>query len=74
MNSAEPFLQPYIVQPQRVCDRIYAMLPRQFHCGLPQWFRQLRPYRLCAAELIELTLQLYDRLRDRYLFTSLRDL
>jgi len=50
----------------RVRDGIYAMLPGQFDRSLPQWLRQLRPSRLGAAKLIQLALQLRDRLRDRW--------
>jgi hypothetical protein len=46
-------------------NRIYAMLPGQFDRGLRQWLRQLRPPRLGAAKLIELTLQLRNRFRNR---------
>jgi hypothetical protein len=45
---------------------IYAMLSGQFHCGLPQWLRQLRPPRLSTAKLIQLALQLHDCLRNRW--------
>ena len=35
-NSAEPFLQSHIIQPQRVRDRIYAVLSGQFDRSLPK--------------------------------------
>jgi hypothetical protein len=38
-NSAEPLLQPHIVQPQRVRDGIYAVLSSQFDRSLPQRLR-----------------------------------
>jgi hypothetical protein len=44
--------------------RIQTMLPRQLYCGLPQPFGDFRPVRLCAPELIQLPLQLDDRLGD----------
>jgi hypothetical protein len=50
-NSAEPLLQPHITQPKRVRHWICAMLPGQFHCGLPQRLWQLHPPRLSAAKL-----------------------
>ena len=59
-SSAEPLLQPHIVQPQRVRNRIHTVLPRQFHRRLPQRLRQLRPPRLRAPKLIQLVLQLRD--------------
>jgi len=65
-NSAESSLKPHVVQPQRVRDRIYAVLSGQLDRSLPQWLWQLRPLRLGAAKLIQLALQLYDRLRDRW--------
>ena len=64
-NSAEPPLQPHVVQPQRVRDGIYAMLSGQPDRSLPQRLRQFRPLWLSAAKLIQLALQLRDRLRDR---------
>src|SRR6476661_6591781 len=45
-NSAEPSLQPHVVQPQWVCDRIYAMLSSQLDRSPPQRLGQLRPLRL----------------------------
>ena len=72
-NSAEPSLQPHIVQPQRVRDGIYAMLSGQLDRSLPQRLRQLRPLLLRAAKLIQLALQLRDRLRDRECAFSLHD-
>jgi hypothetical protein len=42
------------------------MLSGQFHCGLPQWLRQLRPLRLSTAKLIQLALQLQDCFRNRW--------
>jgi hypothetical protein len=41
------------------------MLSGQLDRGLPQRLRQLRPLRLVLAKLIQLALQLHDRLRDR---------
>ena len=38
-NSAEPFLQPHVVQPQRVRDGIHTVLPGQFDGCLPQRLR-----------------------------------
>jgi hypothetical protein len=64
-HAAESSLQPHVVQSQRVRDRIYAILAGQFDRSLPQWLRQLRPVRSGAAKLIQLALQLHDRLRDR---------
>jgi hypothetical protein len=55
-NSAEPSFQPHVVQPERVRDGIYAMLSGQLDRSLPQRLRQLRPLRLRAAKLIQLTL------------------
>jgi hypothetical protein len=57
----QPLLQTHIVQPQRLRDTIHTVLPRQFHRRLPR-LRQLRPPRPRAPELIQLTLQLHDRL------------
>ena len=42
-NSVEPFLQPRIVQPQRMSDRIHTVFTGQFHRSLPQCLRELRP-------------------------------
>jgi hypothetical protein len=44
------------------------MLPGQFDRGLRQWLRQLRPPRLGAAKLIELTLQLQQTIDVCLLF------
>ena len=57
---AKPFLQPHIIQPQRLRDGINSVLPGQFDRRLPQRLRQLRPPLLSAAELIQLALQLHD--------------
>src|SRR5580658_11163806 len=72
-NSAEPSLQPHVVQPQRVRDGIYAMLSGQLDRSLPQWLWQLRPLRLGATKLIQLALQLHDRLRDRWCALPVHD-
>ena len=72
-SSAEPFLQPHVVQPQRVRDRIYAVLPGQFDRSLPQRLRQLRPPRLGAAKLIQLALQLHDWLGDGWCAFAVHD-
>ena len=37
-------------------NSIQTMLLRQLYCRLPHPFRNLRPMRLCAAELIQLPL------------------
>ena len=58
-DSPQPLLQPHVVKPQWMRDRIYAVLPGQFDRGLPQRLRQLCPSRLGAAKLIQLKLQLY---------------
>ena len=62
-NSDEPSLRPHVVQPQRVCDWIYGMLPGWLDRRLPQCLRHRR-LRLGTAELIQLALQLYDPLPD----------
>src|ERR1035441_1476742 len=64
-NSTEPFLQAHIVQAKRVRDGVHTVLPGEFDRSLPEWLRQLRSLRLGATELIQLALQLRDRLGDR---------
>jgi len=59
-NAVEPLLQPRIVQPQRMSDRIHAMLPGQLHRSPLQRLRQLRPMRPGAAKLIQPSLQVHD--------------
>ena len=61
----KPPLQPHIVQPQRMSNRIQAVFPGKFARGLPQRLRELRPMRLRAAKLIKPPLQLHDWLGDR---------
>ncbi len=63
-KSLKSPLQPHIVQPQRMSNRMQTVRPRQFYCRLPKRLRQLRPMRLCAAKLIKPSLQLRDWLRD----------
>ena len=55
---AQPFLQPHIIQPQRLRDRIDSVLPGQLDRRLPQRLRQLRPPLPGTTELIQLALQL----------------
>src|ERR1700722_16348425 len=63
-NSAEPFLQSCIVQPQMTRDGIHAVFSGQFNCSLPHRIRQsLSPW-LGATNLIQLELELRDRLRN----------
>jgi hypothetical protein len=63
-TSREAPLQPHVVQPQRMSNRMQTVLPRQFYRSLPQRFGNLRPVRLSTAKLIQLPLQLNDGLRD----------
>ena len=63
-NSVEPLLQPHIVQPQWMGNRIHTVLPGQLHRSLPKSLRQLLPMRLRVAKLIQLPLQLLDWTRD----------
>jgi len=64
-NSVEPLLQPRIVQPQRMSDRIHAVLPGQFHRSLPQRLRQPGPMRTATSELLQLALKLHNWFGNR---------
>jgi hypothetical protein len=50
-------------------DGMHAVLPSQFGGSLPQRFRQLRPPRLTASKLLQLSLQLRDWFWNRCSFT-----
>lgn len=43
-------------------NRMQTVLPRQFYGSLPQRFRKLGPMWLRTSKLIQLALQLHDRL------------
>jgi hypothetical protein len=55
-NFTKPLPQPAIVQPQRLSNLPYTVLPRKPGCRLPKHFRQPRPARAAASKLIQLTL------------------
>src|ERR1700733_2215191 len=55
-NSAEPFLQPCIVEPQMMRDGIHSVFPGKFDCGLPHRIRQFLSPWSGATNLIQLEL------------------